>query len=73
MNEPVRIEIDVETLAVDGMTGEEAAALVAATERALNARLGAGTGDGAGATHPLAGTLADRLAAVIRDGRRRAG
>jgi hypothetical protein len=86
MSNPARIEIDLETLAVEGLTGREAAALVAATERALNARFAGGTngvaaggtsGDaGPGATTAidrLAGALATKLAAAIRDGRGRAG
>jgi hypothetical protein len=90
MSNPVRIEIDLEMLAVEGLTGREAAALIAATERALNTRFAGGTngeagggtsgeasGDaGPGATTAidrLAGALATKLAAAIRDGRGRTG
>jgi hypothetical protein len=86
MSNPVRIEIDLEMLAVEGLTGREAAALIAATERALNARFADGTnGEAAGGTggdagpgattaiDRLAGALATKLAAAIRDGRGRAG
>jgi hypothetical protein len=71
MNEPTRIEINVETLVVDGMSGPEAAALVAAAERALNARLAGGPSDGS--PDPLAVTLAGKLATAVQDGRGRAG
>jgi hypothetical protein len=70
MIEPTRIEIILETLAVEGMTGPEAAALVAATERALNAYYAARTEPGAsGPTATTAEAVAATLAAAIRAGR----
>ena len=66
MTDPARIEIDLETLVVEGMTAAEAAALVDAAERALNARL-------AGGATVAIDALPAMLVAAIRDGSRRAG
>ena len=65
MTNPARIEIDLETLVVEGMTDQEAAALVAAAERALGARL-------AGEATVAIDALPAMLAAAIRDASGRA-
>jgi len=70
MTEPARIEIHLETLAVDGITGQEAAALVAAAESELNAYYAGDVERGQTATAgTTAGALAATLAAAIREGR----